>query len=89
MKSRRVAIAAALLFFREGEVMFEKFGKKFIQGAKAEILEPTTPGINWEKVIEAGCALLELGIFAFAMLGGRDCKGSYGRTVIVNNYIQK
>lgn len=71
-------------FFREGEVMFEKFGKKFIQGAKAEILEPTTPGVDFEKVIEAGCALLELGIFAFAMLsGGRSS------TVIVNNYIQK
>lgn len=64
--------------------MFEKFGKKFIQGAKAEILEPTTPGIDWKKVLEAGCALLELGIFAFAMLsGGRSS------TVIVNNYIQR
>jgi len=69
--------------------MLEKLGKKFIQGAKAEILEPTTPGIDWEKVIEAGCALLELGIFAFAMLSGRGCRESYGRTVIVNNYIQR
>lgn len=64
--------------------MLEKLGKKFIQGAKAEILEPTTSGIDWEKVIEAGCALLELGIFAFAMLGG-----GRSSTMIVNNYIQK
>lgn len=64
-------------------MFLESIGKKFIQGAKAEILEPTT-GIDWEKVIEAGCALLELGIFAFAMLGG-----GRSSTVIVNNYIQK
>lgn len=71
-------------FFQEGVVMFEKLGRKFIQGAKAEIVSPEKPSLDWEKVIEAGCALLELGIFAFAMLsGGRSS------TVIVNNYIQK
>lgn len=69
--------------------MLEKLGKKFIQGAKAEIISPEKPSLDWEKVIEAGCALLELGIFAFAMLSGKECEGSYGRTVIVNNYIQK
>lgn len=72
-------------------MMLEKFGRKFVQGAKAEIMEPEKPTINWEKVIEAGCALLEFGVFAFAMLSG--CRNSnqdlYEHTVIVNNYIQR
>lgn len=69
--------------------LMEDAGKKFAKGAKKEILEPKKNSIDWEKVIKAGAALLELGIFALAVFGGgKGCGGNKmeSHTIIINNY---
>ena len=70
--------------------LIEDAGKKFAKGAKKEILEPKKNSIDWEKVIKAGAALLEIGIFALAVFGGGKSGGRTqmeSHTIIINNYI--
>ena len=71
----------------------EDMGKKFAKGAKKEILEPKKNSIDWEKVIKAGAALLELGVFALAIFGGGKSDGGNKElgysTIIINNIIQR
>lgn len=73
--------------------LIEDAGKKFAKGAKKEILEPRKNSIDWEKVIKAGAALLELGIFALAVFGGgKSCGGNKElgcNTIVINNVIQR
>lgn len=65
--------------------MLKNIGRKFIQGAKAEIEENPPQILNFDRLLdiaEAGLALVGLGILIF---GG----GSHARkatTVITNNY---
>lgn len=72
--------------------LIEDAGKKFAKGAKKEILEPKKNSIDWEKVIKAGAALLELGIFALAVFGGGTrCGGNKEpgyNNIVINNIIQ-
>lgn len=71
--------------------MFERVGKKLVQGAKAEIAENPVSILDTDKLIEwteiaLGAGLLILGIF----FGGRRGHSSSQQpsTIIINNYIQ-
>lgn len=65
--------------------MLAKFGRKFIQGAKAEIQENPPVIFSPDRILdlaEAGIALLGLGLLLFG-LGRGERKAT---TVITNNY---
>ena len=75
--------------------MFERLGRKFIKGAKAELSEPGEGAAkDIQKVIKAASGLLEIGIMVLAViLAGKSAGSSnaqaYGDAghVVINNYI--
>jgi len=70
--------------------MFEKLGRKFMRGAKAEMFQP--PGENGKDyILDLILGIGKIGLFGLALLldGGSGGKKSQQSTVIVNNYIYK
>ena len=70
--------------------MFEKLGRKFMRGAKAELTDGDGPDI--EKILCTGLKVLGAGIMLIAMFMG--AKSGHGQpegsgTIVINNYIMK
>ena len=78
--------------FLEVIPMFEWIGRKFVQGAKAEIEESVNDDEGSGLLMKSAEILLEIGFFAFLLMtGGKSKKRSNdsASTVIINNYLQK
>lgn len=64
--------------------MFEKIGRKLMRGAKAEFSE-SPEVIDWDKITKAAVKVLEIGLFATALIfSGKKLVRT--QTVITNNY---
>lgn len=68
--------------------MFEKIGRKFVKGAKAELSD--TSSLDWDKILHAAIRIAEAGLFtAVIFWSGKSESSVRTPTVIVNNYISK
>lgn len=62
--------------------MFEKLGRKFMKGAKAEILE--NPQFDWDGLLKAAIKIAEFGMFVAVLAWGG--KSSVRTPTVINNY---
>ena len=67
--------------------MFQKIGKKLVQGAKAEIQEKPIHILDTERLIEWAELMIPIVIFGLTLIGGLR-KPLEPTTIIINNYIQ-
>jgi hypothetical protein len=67
--------------------MFERIGKKFIQGAKAEIQEEPIHILDTEKLIEWAEIVIPIGLLALSLIRGLR-RAPEPTTIVINNYIQ-
>ena len=66
--------------------MFERVGKKLIQGAKAEIQEKPIQILDTDKLIEWGEIVLEVGLVLLGIFCATR-KKTEPTTIVINNYI--
>ena len=66
--------------------MFERIGKKFVQGAKAEIKEEPIHILDTEKLIEWAEIVIPIGLLALGLIRGLR-RAPEPTTIVINNYI--
>ena len=67
--------------------MFEKIGKKLVQGAKAEIKEEPIHILDTEKLIEWAEIVIPVGLLVLGLIRGLR-RAPEPTTIVINNYIQ-
>lgn len=69
--------------------MFEKIGKKLVQGATAEIQEKPISIVDTDKLIEWGEIAIGIGLIVLGIFCGCRRKNEQPTTIVINNYIQQ
>ena len=67
--------------------MLERFGKKLVQGAKAEIQEKPIHILDTERLIEWAEVMIPVALLALSLIRGLR-KAPEPTTIVINNYIQ-
>ena len=71
---------------REERDMFERIGKKLVQGAKAEIKEEPIRILDTERLIEWAEIVIPIGLLALSLIRGLR-KAPEPTPIVINNYI--